>query len=59
VADPVWALFTDVLARTGPLPTLIEWDNDLPSWAVLRAQAEVAAHLLTNARARMPNASAA
>jgi uncharacterized protein len=59
VADPVWALFTDVLARTGPLPTLIEWDNDLPSWAVLRAQAEVATHLLTNARARMPNASAA
>src|ERR1700733_4206345 len=59
VADPVWALFTGVLARTGPLPTLIEWDNDLPSWAVLRAQAEVAAQLLTNARARMPNASAA
>jgi uncharacterized protein len=59
VADPVWALFADVLARTGPVPTLIEWDNDLPCWSVLRAEAEVAELLLTNARAHVPNASAA
>jgi uncharacterized protein (UPF0276 family) len=44
VADPVWALYSSVLARTGPLPTLIEWDNDVPPWPdllaeVLRAQA--------------------
>ena len=30
VADRVWALFGRVIARTGPLPTLIEWDNDVP-----------------------------
>jgi uncharacterized protein len=59
VADPVWALYADVLARIGAVPTLIEWDNDIPSWAVLRAQAEVAAQFLTDVRGRMPSASAA
>jgi uncharacterized protein (UPF0276 family) len=59
VADPVWALYEDVLARTGPIPTLIEWDNDIPDWPVLRAQAEAADRLLTDARVRTPCASAA
>jgi uncharacterized protein (UPF0276 family) len=26
--------------RTGPLPTLIEWDNDLPAFPVLAAEAQ-------------------
>ncbi len=39
VAEDVRALFDDTIARTGPLPTLIEWDNDVPAWAVLRAEA--------------------
>ncbi|WP_040595589.1 DUF692 domain-containing protein [Paracoccus zeaxanthinifaciens] len=39
VADPVWALFRDIIARTGPLPTLVEWDNDVPEWSVLAAEA--------------------
>lgn len=30
VADSVWALYQGVLQRTGPVPTLIEWDNDVP-----------------------------
>jgi uncharacterized protein (UPF0276 family) len=38
VADPVWALYAAVLGRTGPLPTLIEWDNDVPDWPVLLAE---------------------
>jgi uncharacterized protein len=59
VADPVWVLYADVLARIGAVPTLIEWDNDIPSWPVLRAQAEVAAQFLTDVRVRMPSASAA
>lgn len=46
VADPVWALYDAVLARTGPRPTLIEWDNDLPDWVVLRAEAARAAGAL-------------
>ncbi len=39
VADPVWALFADVIGRAGALPTLVEWDNDLPDWPVLAAEA--------------------
>ena len=40
VAEPVWALYEEVLARAGPVATLVEWDNDLPAWPVLRAEAE-------------------
>ncbi|SPF78392.1 MNIO family bufferin maturase [Pseudoprimorskyibacter insulae] len=39
VADPVWALLAHVLAQTGPKPTLIEWDTDVPEWPVLQAEA--------------------
>ncbi len=46
VADPVWALYADVIARAGPLPTLVEWDNDLPEWHVLAAEADRAAAIL-------------
>jgi uncharacterized protein len=51
VADPVWELYQHVLARTGPIPTLIEWDNDIPDWPTLRAQALTAERLLDDARA--------
>lgn len=40
VAAPVWDLYAYVIARLGPVPTLIEWDNDVPLWPVLRAEAE-------------------
>ena len=40
VADPVWELYARALSRTGPKPTLIEWDNDVPSWPVLFAEAK-------------------
>lgn len=39
VRDAVWALFERALARTGVVPTLIEWDNDIPTWPVLEAEA--------------------
>lgn len=42
VADAVWALYREVLARIGPTPTLIEWDTDVPDYPVLRAQAAIA-----------------
>jgi uncharacterized protein (UPF0276 family) len=35
VADIVWRLFEQALALTGPVPTLIEWDNDVPAFPVL------------------------
>lgn len=50
VADPVWTLYGHVLARAGAQPTLIEWDNDVPPWPVLRAEAERADRMLTSER---------
>ena len=47
VADPVWALYRDVIARTGPMPTLIEWDSQLPAWPELRAQALAARRIIS------------
>ncbi len=38
VADEVWELYRHVIALSGPLPTLIEWDNDIPDWSVLVAE---------------------
>jgi len=35
VDDAVWRLLADLLARTGPLPTLIERDNNVPPLADL------------------------
>lgn len=35
VADPVWALYADAVARFGPVPTILEWDADLPPLATL------------------------
>lgn len=39
VADPVWELYAEVIARTGPLPTLIERDNNVPALEDLVAEA--------------------
>jgi uncharacterized protein (UPF0276 family) len=46
VVDPVWSLLDYTLAQTGPKPVLVEWDNDVPDWAVLRAEASRAARAL-------------
>src|SRR6202023_3144971 len=49
VIEDVFALFDSVIARAGPLPTLIEWDNDVPDWPVLRAEALAAQERLDRA----------
>ena len=46
VSEPVWALYEAALRRFGPVPTLVEWDIDLPPLEVLldeaaRAQARM------------------
>lgn len=43
VHPPVWAVYRHALARLGALPTLIEWDTELPALDVLLAEAETAA----------------
>ena len=46
VADPVWALYAQTIAQAGPLPTLIEWDNDVPPFAELMSEAQRATAIL-------------
>jgi len=48
IAQAVWDLYRFTLERTGPLPTLIERDNDIPAFAVLLAEAQQAESLLQN-----------
>ncbi|MBI2718413.1 MAG: DUF692 domain-containing protein [Rhizobiales bacterium] len=40
VDRPVWELYAYAIGRLGPVPTLIEWDADVPSWRELHAEAE-------------------
>ncbi len=40
VDEIVWGLFDRVIKRIGPVPTLIEWDANVPSWPELLAEAE-------------------
>ena len=49
VAGEVWTLYRQVIARTGAIPTLIEWDNDVPDWPTLRAEAIAAQQILSGA----------
>lgn len=45
VIEPVWALYRHALKRFGPVPTLIEWDTDLPALQVLLDEAAQADRL--------------
>jgi uncharacterized protein (UPF0276 family) len=42
VAGAVWSLYRRTLARSGPVPTLIEWDNDVPDFATMVAEVSLA-----------------
>jgi uncharacterized protein len=42
VAPDVWALYERALRRFGRVPTLIEWDTDIPAFAVLQREAATA-----------------
>jgi uncharacterized protein (UPF0276 family) len=49
--DPaVWALYRATIARIGPRPTLIEWDSEIPSLAVLVEEAAKADAILSEFR---------
>jgi len=51
VADEVWRLYDAALNRFGPVPTLIEWDADIPELDVLEAEATRARCMLEAVRA--------
>ena len=46
VDEAVWSLYAAVLARTGPMPTLLERDNHVPSLATLLNEAQRAEDLM-------------
>lgn len=51
--DPaVWDLYAEALALFGPVPTLIEWDQDIPELEVLLDEAAHAEEMLDARRAR-------
>jgi uncharacterized protein (UPF0276 family) len=59
VAPPVWTLYHEALQRFGAVPTLVEWDTDIPELSVLLAEACTADGLLEAARTRGGHARAA
>ena len=50
--EPVWQLYSHALARVGQVPTLIEWDCNIPALAVLAGEAEQAQRRLDAAAER-------
>jgi len=50
VIDDVWQLYSRAIARSGALPTLIEWDSDIPAWPVLLGEAQRAETVLRSHR---------
>ncbi|PCH82438.1 MAG: hypothetical protein COB90_01485 [Hyphomicrobiales bacterium] len=46
VDDEVWALYAQVIEQTGPIATLVEWDNDVPTFDVLQNEASLANTIL-------------
>jgi uncharacterized protein (UPF0276 family) len=49
VCDDVWRLYARAVAKLGPVPTLIEWDSNLPALSVLLAEARKADGLMERA----------
>jgi uncharacterized protein (UPF0276 family) len=50
VCAEVWALYERAITRLGPVPTLIEWDTDVPALDVIVAEALKADTILESAR---------
>jgi uncharacterized protein (UPF0276 family) len=59
VIPQVWALYQEALARFGPVPTLIEWDNNIPLLETLLAEARRAATFILGVEHGVAHADAA
>ena len=46
VSEPVWELYRCAVKQFGPVPTLLEWDTDLPPLSVLLGEAGKAQRIL-------------
>jgi len=53
VSERCWALYTDFIARSGPKPTLIERDTNLPAFDALIAEARRADQIMEQCDARI------
>jgi len=56
VDEKVWALYRRAIAHGGAKPSLIEWDNQVPAWSVLSAEARTAERLIA-AQCRLQQAA--
>jgi uncharacterized protein (UPF0276 family) len=58
VAEPVWDLYAEVMAKIPHVPTLIEWDDDIPEFGRLDAEAgravDILKQLARRERAQVP-----
>jgi uncharacterized protein (UPF0276 family) len=59
VSDEVWELYRQAIARFGPVPTLIEWDNEVPPLEVLLQEASHASQLMDKSCKGSTHANAA
>ena len=57
VSDEVWHLYEYAIQRFGVVPTLIEWDTDIPALPVLLSEAEKASRVLAAHSQRVANAA--
>ncbi len=46
VSELCWRLYEQALIHFGPVATLVEWDNNLPTWAVLTEEAKKASTIM-------------
>lgn len=49
VIEPVWKLYELAIERCGPTPTLLEWDDRIPSFDEVHAEARKAAQYMPDA----------
>lgn len=54
VSDEVWGVHEKLIARIGPNPSVIEWDNRVPPWSTLVAEARRAEALVSRRIATSP-----
>jgi uncharacterized protein len=55
VLDPVWALYARAIERVGETATLLEWDDNIPSFDEVHAEAlKATRYLSTSATLEMP-----
>ncbi|HWT67218.1 MAG TPA: DUF692 domain-containing protein [Terracidiphilus sp.] len=57
VIEPVWQLYARAIERCGPTPTLLEWDEHIPSFDEVHAEAKKAEQFLRQSEPEMAGAA--